>query len=299
MTATGVVASSDWDLWSTTARVCVTDPSALEAARGVADGILVDVEKAASRFRTDSEVSSLPVGWSRISPTLAALLSVALEAATRSAGAVDPTLGGAMRAIGYDRDIALVRVSAASGRSWSRVAGWESLMLDGRHVFVPEGVEIDLGATAKAVAADWCANAIVESTGSGALVCLGGDVATAGEPPPGGWQVAIRDTDDDPACQVTLSAGAAIATSSTVRRSWGAGSHHILDPETGRPVDPFWRSASVVAPTCAQANTISTAAIVKGECAVTWVSALDRPARLVDRDRRVVLLNGWPEERGV
>jgi len=290
------IASRDWELWSTKARICVTDLTALDEAAKIADQILQDVERAASRFRADSEVTRLPIGWSTISPLLSALLSAALEAATVSGGAVDPTLGGAMRAIGYDRDFTLVRTPRPGGATWSRLAGWESLRLDGDRLFLPQGVEIDLGATAKAVAADWCADAIARSTGSGALVSLGGDIATAGSPPLGGWQVNVQDTDDDLPCQIGLSPGAAIATSSTVRRAWGPGLHHILDPATGLPADPFWRSASVVAPTCAEANTISTAAIVKGERALSWVGSLQRPARLVDRRGRVVLLNGWPEE---
>jgi FAD:protein FMN transferase len=295
MTATEI-AVSDWELWSTTARVCVTDAAALDHARRVAVDVLADVDRAASRFRDDSEVSRLPLGSSTISPTLAALLAAALDAAAVSGGAVDPTLGGAMRAIGYDRDITLVR-STGTTAQWSRAAGWESLTLDGRRLFLPEGVEIDLGATAKAVAADWCAAAIVRATGSGVLVSLGGDISTAGATPPGGWQICVQDTADDPRCQVGLAPGAAMATSSTVRRAWGPGLHHILDPATGLPADPFWRSASVVAPTCAEANTISTGAIVKAGSAVAWVTSLGRPARLVDRGGAVTFLNGWPEER--
>jgi thiamine biosynthesis lipoprotein len=293
---TSGIAAEDWELWSTSARICVTESAALASARKVADRVLADVEAAASRFRADSEVSRLPVGWSTVSPTLAALLSAALRAAADTGGAVDPTLGGAMRAIGYDRDISLVGGPDRGTPRWSRLAGWEALELDGPNLFLPEGVELDLGATAKAVAADWCAEAILRESGTGVLVSLGGDIATAGPPPKGGWQVTVQDSEEDAPCQIGLAAGAAIATSSTVRRAWGEGLHHILDPATGLPADPVWRSVSAVAPTCAEANTISTAAVVKGEGATSWVISLGCPARLVGRAGNVVLLNGWPEE---
>ena len=294
--AATALATSEWELWSTTASICLTDPSALDEARRVADRILLDVERAASRFRSESELSCLRAGSSRVSPTLAALISVALDAAARSGGAVDPTLGGAMRAVGYDKDIVLVRSAEARVVPWSRVAGWDSVILEGQDLFLPDGVQLDLGATAKAVAADWCAAAIARTTGSGVLVSLGGDIATAGDPPRGGWQVTVQDTHDDPSCQIMLAPGAAIATSSTVRRAWGDGLHHILDPVTGRPVDPYWRTVSVVAPTCAEANTTSTAAIVKGWSSVLWIGVLGCPARLVDRAGSVTVLNGWPPE---
>ena len=84
---------------------------------------------------------------------------------------------------------------------------------------------LDLGATAKAIAADRCAARVTETTGSGVLVNLGGDIATAGPAPEGGWQVLVSDGDDEPAVAVALPSGAALATSSTfadagdVRRS--------------------------------------------------------------------------------
>ena len=129
------------------------------------------------------------------------------------------------------------------------------------------------------------------------LINLGGDIATAGPAPEGGWQVLVHDDDDDPACSVALPPGAALATSSTVRRRWRRGEdlvHHILDPRTGRSADPVWRTVSVAAQTCFAANTVSTAAIVRGWRALDWIGALGIPARLVDSDRIVHTVGGWP-----
>lgn len=155
-----------------------------------------------------------------------------------------------------------------------------------------------LGATAKAVAADNCARRVYTATGSGVLVNLGGDIATAGPSPDGGWQVLVQDDDADPGSLVALPAGSALATSSTVRRRWRRGDdlcHHIVDPRTGMSADPVWRTVSVAAQTCFAANTVSTAAIVRGTRALQWIADLGMAARLVAGDKTVHTIGGWPE----
>ena len=178
-------------------------------------------------------------------------------------------------------------------------ANWSMVMLHGRVATVPRGVVLDLGATAKAVAADRCAQRAHSATGSGVLINLGGDVATAGTAPTGGWQILVHDGDGDPASSIGLPAGSALATSSTLRRRWRRGDevlHHILDPRTGRSADPVWRTVSVAAQNCFAANTVSTAAIVRGWRALEWIAALGMPARLVDSSMVVHAVGGWPTE---
>jgi thiamine biosynthesis lipoprotein len=105
----------------------------------------------------------------------------------------------------------------------------------------------------------------------------------------------VRDRPDDPACRVRIPAGSALATSSTVSRQWqraGVTLHHILDPRTGHPVEPVWRTVSVAAATCARANTLSTAALVRGHRALPWLRALGATARLVTASGEVVSLGG-------
>ena len=126
---------------------------------------------------------------------------------------------------------------------------------------------------------------------------LGGDIATAGPAPDGGWQIRVQDGPDQPYAAVTLPGGAALATSSTHSRRWrSAGElvHHIIDPRTGRPAAPVWRTTSVAAFTCVRANTLSTAALVRGAAAVAWLRELGAPARLVAADGTVVTVGAWP-----
>lgn len=280
----------------------VTDPAALPAARTAVDAELDAIELAASRFRPDSEVCALAEAGGRrvpVSPVLADLIAAALDAARATDGDVDPTVGAALVALGYDDDIAGLD-SASSPRiaSVTLPVNWTHVEFDGHSVRLPAGTLLDLGATAKAAAADRCARRVHDETGTGVLVNLGGDIATAGPVPDGGWQVLVQDTDDDPPCQVALFSDAGLATSSTRRRRWfraGAAHHHIVDPRTGRSVDPVWRSVSVGAGSCLAANTWSTAAVIRGQRAPEWLAALDVPARFVGRDGSVRTVGGWPQ----
>jgi thiamine biosynthesis lipoprotein len=88
-----------------------------------------------------------------------------------------------------------------------------------------------------------------------------------------------------------------MATSSTLARRWRRGHasvHHLLDPRTGLPADETWRTASVCAATCVDANAASTAAIVLGALAPAWLWERDLAARLVASDGRVMRVAGWP-----
>jgi thiamine biosynthesis lipoprotein len=167
---------------------------------------------------------------------------------------------------------------------------------------VPAGVEIDLGATAKALCADRAAAAAHEATGAGVLVSLGGDIALAGAAPPPGWRVRVTDDHRSdaraPGQWISLPTGG-LATSSTQVRCWetDAGTaHHLLDPSTGRPAESCWRTVSVCAASCLDANIATTATIVRGERALPWLESLGLPARLVDTGGRVRHIAGWPAD---
>jgi thiamine biosynthesis lipoprotein len=90
-----------------------------------------------------------------------------------------------------------------------------------------------------------------------------------------------------------------LATSSVLGRAWrrgGAWLHHIIDPRTGEPARSCWRTATVAAATCVDANVASTAAILRGEQAFGWLQGIQLPARLVRDDGSVVRVAGWPAE---
>ncbi|MFL6118807.1 FAD:protein FMN transferase [Actinophytocola sp.] len=288
-----------WRVWSTSASVVVTEPATLATARELVEAELSEVERACSRFRDDAELTRAeragrPVP---VSPLLAELVGAALDAAERSGGDVDPTLGNDLARLGYDRDIAQVRPDGPAVLPVRRVASWRDVSLADGVLTVPRGVRLDLGATAKALTADRCARLVRDRLGTGVLVELGGDIATAGPAPDGGWTIRVRDRPTDPPATVRVTAGTAMATSSTASRSWRRGGqliHHVLDPRTGMPAPRVWRSVTVCADRCVVANTHSTAALVRGADAVIPLTRAGVAARLVDDQGRVHVLGGWP-----
>jgi FAD:protein FMN transferase len=303
--------TAQWPVWGTVARIVVTDPARLAAATDLVEAELAAVDEACSRFRADSELRRACRAGGRpvvVSPLLADLVAAALRAARETDGAVDPTVGAALCALGYDRDFAAI-TGRGYDRDFAAVTGrvvapavrvfatpdWRAVRLRHRELTVPDGVLLDLGATAKAVAADRAAARVAERLGVGVLVALGGDIATAGTAPARGWQILVQDRPGDPADVVRLPAGAALATSSTVGRAWGRPGellHHIVDPATGRPAPTVWRTVSVAAYSCLRANTLSTAAIVRGHAAADLLGRA--PSRLVTPELDVLRRGGWP-----
>src|SRR6478609_1117728 len=153
----------------TTALLAVAQPDALDAAERVLRAELAAIDVACSRFRPDSEISRLPVGTAApVGPLLAEAIAVALLAAQQTDGMVDPTVGHAVRALGYDRDFADIDLDGADPLPAPQAApGWWRVGWDGATVMLPRGVTLDLGATAKALAADRIAALATAATGAG------------------------------------------------------------------------------------------------------------------------------------
>jgi FAD:protein FMN transferase len=286
--------------------LAVSQPAALDRASRLLAERLDQVDRACSRFRPDSELTRLNAAAGRataVGPLLYEAVEIAVAAARATGGLVDPTIGRTLRLSGYDKTFAVVRTRDGSLQpSYVRSPDWQSIELDPgrRTVRLVRGVELDLGSTAKALAADRAARAIATETGSAVLVSLGGDVSVAGEPPAGGWSVRIAEDSaapvetDGPAVAI---ASGGLATSATTVRRWSTTDgelHHIIDPRTGRPAPVYWRMVTVAASSCLGANTASTAAVVFGEPALAWLAALRVPARFVRHDGAVTCTAGWP-----
>jgi thiamine biosynthesis lipoprotein len=290
--------------------VAVTRDDALAEARAMLAADLAALDLACSRFRADSELTHMNAHAGErvpVSPLLASATRVALAAAEASDGLVDPALGLQLRAAGYDRTFTLVRARDTwhVARPPRRSASWRDieLDLDQSTLLIPAGLELDLGATAKAWAADRAAARIASRLGCGALVSLGGDVAVAGNSPAAGWPVRLAADHtaplDGPGPVVAISNGG-LATSSTAARCWSTDrgeAHHILDPRTGRPAPAVWSYISVAAASCTDANVAATAAVILGESALAWLSARHLPARAVRTSGSVAYAGDWPAER--
>ncbi len=299
----------------TTARLAVWPPAQAGPALAAVDEVLSALDLQASRFRPDSEISWLHRtggGLFMLSDGLAQAVGVALAAAAWTGGLADPTVGAALISLGYDRDFAALDPARRDAPARPvPVPGWQSVRLDGPLLRLPAGVLLDLGATAKGLGSDRAARAVRATTRGtgGVLVSLGGDIAIGGTPPAGGWPVLVADEPGPgepgpggpgPVQLVRLERGA-VATSSTTCRRWrraGRVMHHIVDPRTGLPADGPWRTVSVAAATCADANAAATAAVVAGDQAMEWLAAAGLPARLVGHDGAPHYTGGWPAGEG-
>ncbi len=294
------IGSSTFDALGTTVRIeaCAD----LAAAEREVRAVLVAIDAACSRFREDSELTAVNRAGGRpvaLSPLAALAVRVALDAAALTDGAVDPTVGATVRVVGYDVSFEQLPSERAPIVQVVDTPGWRTVRLDDDGtVRVPAGVLLDLGATAKSLAAHLAAERAAASTAGGVLVSIGGDIAVAGEPPVDGWTIGIADShrtafaDVDEA--VTLWRGG-LATSSTTVRSWRAGEtthHHIVDPATGRSASSGWRTVTVAAADCVAANVLSTWAVIRGPGGAAKAAC---PFRAVTDAGEVVRGNGWPE----
>jgi thiamine biosynthesis lipoprotein len=313
--------TAQWEALGTSVVLKVTDAPALRQGCAIVEADLARIDAACSRFRADSDLSRVNAAAGRtvtVDPLLIEALELGLWAAAVTDGDVDPALGSALQVAGYDRDWRLLQPPEGSQAGTTRLhaprpslvlsarltPGWAAIEIDrdAGTVAVPRGVSIDLGATAKAWAADRAASAVHAATGTGALVSLGGDIATAGQAPGRRWRVHVTDdhrsAPDAPGQTVAIGSGGLATSSITVRR-WrhdGADKHHIIDPRTGAPTRGPWRTVSVAAGSCTDANVAATAAVVRGAGAPAWLAGLDLPARLVAHDGSVQCVSGWPQD---
>jgi thiamine biosynthesis lipoprotein len=292
----------------TSAHVIVTDSDMLGEAEVLTRTELDALDRAASRFREDSELVALNASNGAavvVSPLLFRAVEEALFASRSTLGVIDPTVGQALELCGYDRDFAeVVPEGPALTARLCPVPGWRRVQIDHPRstVRVPKGVQVDLGATAKAGCADRTAALVARALGCGVLVNLGGDLAVAGPPPSGGWPVRIadrHDADEDIEGVTVSIAHGGLATSSTTARRWSRGGrvlHHLIDPSTGAPARPYWRTVSVAAQTCLLANIASTTSVILGPEAPEWLSGRGLAARLVHEDGWSVPVGSWPRE---
>jgi thiamine biosynthesis lipoprotein len=246
--------------------------------------ILARIDRGMSNWREDAELARFNrqaelTGFEFSSETRQVIIA-ALAIARETNGAFDPTVGPLVALWGFGPDAALEEPTEQEvARQRARV-GWPLLAWDreGRLVRRVPGVELDLSAIAKGYAVDAIVHELVRDRPLGLLVEVGGEVRALGttlhgEP----WRVGIQDPTargDDLEAVLALT-GAALATSGDYRNlrvAAGKRRSHVIDPRTGRPLDNRVASASVVAPTCMEADAAATALMVLGpDLGMAWV----------------------------
>jgi FAD:protein FMN transferase len=240
---------------------------------GLADAAAARIERLEglwSRFRPGSDTSRLNRAAGtrvRVSSETVELVERAVEGWRLSAGAFDPTLLGPVIRAGYDRTFDLIPARAHPGRSDAQ-PGCAGIETGPDWVRLPAGSGFDPGGIGKGLAADIVSAELLAAGARGACVNLGGDLRVAGEAPGGGaWTVAVEHPGaPEPIALLGLADGA-VATSTTLRRSWrvdGARRHHLIDPHTGAPSATGVDLAAVVAGQAWRAEVLAKAVLLAG-----------------------------------
>jgi thiamine biosynthesis lipoprotein len=235
-----------------------------------------------SRFRADSELSRVNRAKGRvvsITPQFAEMVAIALQAAASTGGIVDPTLGGAIEAAGYDRDFGALDPSqpvrpGASGR-------WRDVCVGNGFLFRPRGVRLDLNGVVKGKTVD---DSLELISGNG-FVSAGGDIAVRGT-----LDVSLPGSGD------VRVLGGGLATSGSVKRRWlrdGVWQHHLIDPRTGSPADSPWAEVTVSAATCLQADIAAKAAFLLGREGARFLERRGLAGRFLLPDGDTVCTANW------
>lgn len=250
------------------------------------------LESRYSRYREDSLLSRLnaSAGNSQgfeADEECAALLDYAAECHRQSEGLFDVS-SGALRGL-WDfkrRGTSQAPPPPERVREFLSRVGWHKLRWKNPRLFLPAGMELDLGGLVKEYAADSAARLAREMGLRHGLVELGGDIAVIGPRPDGSpWPVGIRDpfVPSRAIAEIQLHAGA-LATSGDYERFLEIGGlryGHILNPLTGWPATGL-ASVSVVADTCLVAGSAATIAMLKGWEGPAWLAELGLPHLWVD-----------------
>ena len=292
----------NFQVWGLSGTLATQHATQLRAAEKSLWQRLSEVDAACNRFRQDSELSRLNDSTGEmvaISETLERALVCAHQAYDATQGLCDPSVLPALLALGYDVDFdELSRGPEPTLRTPVPATGMGAVTLDLEEhtAALAPGCQLDLGATAKALAADLIADDVAPS--GGVVVEIGGDVAVRGPGPDGLWAVGLSDSlhlsGREP--RVGIEHGG-IATSSIGARTWRASGrvvNHVVDPRTGRCADGPYATATVSANSCVVANAFATAALLWGEDAAYHVAQARLSARLVRRDGSIEYVGGWP-----
>jgi FAD:protein FMN transferase len=247
------------------------------------------IEHRYSRYRPDSEVARIHAAQGqpvRVDDETARLLDYAASCHAASEGRFDITSGVLRRAWRFESG-ATVPAPAQVDALLAQV-GWGRVQWRAPWLTLPAGMEIDLGGIGKEYAVDRVLVQLREAGAPPVLVNFGGDLAVSGPRADGSaWQVGIQHPDGTAAAatdRVALASGA-LATSGDARRHvWHGGRRygHVLDARTGWPVPGAPRSVTVAAPSCTEAGTLATLALLQGAGARAWLQAQGAPHHILD-----------------
>lgn len=229
------------------------------------------LEQSWSRFREDSELSRNNAwagnGPRKVSEDFARLVREMRNGAAVTQGLFNPTMAQIIESLGYNQDFDSLSSTDLSPLTVPTVPSVNGIHLDGNQLTLDRGVALDPGALGKGLAGDIVCEEFMSAGAQGVLANIGGDVTVKGSAAAEPWCIGIVDEQNRANLVTTITRNTselAVATSTTLRRTWGKGKHHILDPRTGNILDTDLLQASVIAETGVKAEVFATAAMVLG-----------------------------------
>jgi thiamine biosynthesis lipoprotein len=249
-------------------------PAEAERAWDEIRGEFAAVDRALSRFRSDSELTALnALAGTRcvvdVSWRLREAIAIMARASRTTGGRFDPAVADDLDRLG-ERAVACAPVDPAIATP--------ATIDRPRPIHAPPSA-LDTGGIGKGLALRWAARraAAVLPPGAGVFLEAGGDIAIAGEPPRDGWRVAIEDpvmaaTDGAEPVVVLVAHEGAVATSSVGVRHWttahGRPVHHLVDPRTREPARTGLLAVTVAGPDPAWAEVWTKALFLTGRAAI-------------------------------
>lgn len=232
-----------------------------------------------------------------LSDDAAQLLSLSLALAEQTGGAFDPTVYPVVRRWGFTTGT--YRLPEPEELSaLSTLVGHEKAHLDGHTLTLEPGMMLDFGGIAKGWAGDLTAQLLRGKGVTSAILRLGGNIHTIGTKPDGSlWTVGIEDPANGGTLGTLSVADLAVVTSGSYQRYFTVGGqvyHHIIDPATGYPADSGLTSVTIVGPSGARCDALSTALFVMGldKGARFWREHRDFEAIFVSGDGSVAVTAG-------
>lgn len=236
-----------------------------------------ECEQRFSRFLPASELTALNHSageWFSASDELIEILQLSLRYHYETMGIFDPSILPDLKRTGYDKSMDEILINGAtipaSTFTWTAPPTFHEISLDlaNQRVYLPRGMEIDLGGIAKAWIVERAAHLLHEYV----QVCgvsAGGDILFIGQPSDGmDWDVSLEDPRNPSQLLTQLHIpNGAVATSSVMKRSWtqnGMVRHHLIDPRTNEPAETEWLSVTVICPSLTDADVYAKTILIGG-----------------------------------
>ena len=227
------------------------------------------------------------------------LLETARQVSEMSGGAFDVTIAPVSTLWDFTSGANLVPDAGEIERA-AALVDYTKVETDQSMVLIPAGMMIDLGGIAKGYIADAVKHYLIDRGVKSGILSFGGNIVAIGLKPDGTpWKVGIQDIDAPTGSYMLVAQnfGGSTVTSGIYERGFEANGtyyHHILDPNTGWPVQNELASVTIFSESSMWGDALATTAFSLGtEAGIELVEGLEGiEAVFIARDRTVTYTSG-------